>query len=287
LAEVRATPGVVHDAETRLLIVTGDDATAYLHAVTTQDLARLGTGESRYAAVVDDRAHYVADFWAWRLDSSWLLEVERDLAAALAARLARFVIAEDVSIEEPALEGIHIEGGVARAVAAEALSLPLPPEGGVRPLGERLRIEAGRARGGVDVGEDDLLPEAGLQGAISLDKGCFPGQEIVRRIVSRGRLRRRLTGVRFRGTHAGESLVGASLHPVCAPASGHVTSAAAVPDRDETVALAWLAAEFASPGTSLTARGPFGEVAGAVTALPMTPEAAVTEDAIRYPEEAA
>ena len=59
---------------------------------------------------------------------------------------------------------------------------------------ESLRIEAGRVRFGTDFGDKDLLPEVGLWGAVSLDKGCFPGQEIVRRVISRGEVKRRLVG---------------------------------------------------------------------------------------------
>jgi aminomethyltransferase len=328
-------PGVVHDAECRLLSATGDDAADFLHALVTQDLAGQRSGASRYAALADDRAHYLADFWVWRTTESWLLEVEGDLAASLAARLERFVISEDVRVEELGFDGVHLEGAGAPSVAVETLRTGLPPteeirvlagaggpgfvlrrtrygepgvtvfapagaavlsllrdaalRAGLRQIGPgertRLRIEAGRARGGVDITEDDLVQEAGLQAAISLTKGCFPGQEIVRRVTVAGQLRRRLAGVRFPGSDAGPSLVGASLHPSSAPAAGRVTSAAAAPERHETVALAWIAAEYAAPGTSVTARGTFGEVPGEVAALPMHHGSEdPPPDVIRYPE---
>jgi folate-binding protein YgfZ len=70
---------------------------------------------------------------------------------------------------------------------------------GARPVSaavvEMLRIEAGRARFGVDMGEDTIPLEAGLlERAISTSKGCYVGQEIIIRILHRGggRVARRL-----------------------------------------------------------------------------------------------
>ena len=54
-------------------------------------------------------------------------------------------------------------------------------------LVEALRIEAGRARFGVDLGADTIPLEAGLlERAISTSKGCYVGQEIVIRMLHRG-----------------------------------------------------------------------------------------------------
>ena len=60
------------------------------------------------------------------------------------------------------------------------------------------RIEAGRPRFGVDMHEDTIPLEAGIETrAISFDKGCYVGQEVVIRILHRGqgRVARRLVWV--------------------------------------------------------------------------------------------
>ncbi|MCC6164591.1 MAG: hypothetical protein IT182_14670 [Acidobacteria bacterium] len=60
------------------------------------------------------------------------------------------------------------------------------------------RIEAGRPRFGVDMHEDTIPLEAGLESrAIGFDKGCYVGQEVVIRILHRGqgRVARRLVWV--------------------------------------------------------------------------------------------
>ena len=61
---------------------------------------------------------------------------------------------------------------------------------------ERVRIAAGIPSIPGDIGPDDLPNEGGLDmSAISYEKGCYLGQEIIARIRSRGRTRRRLRRV--------------------------------------------------------------------------------------------
>ncbi len=55
-----------------------------------------------------------------------------------------------------------------------------------------LRVEAGRAAFGVDVTDDVYPQEARLEGAFSLDKGCYIGQEVVAKIDTYGGLNKRL-----------------------------------------------------------------------------------------------
>jgi folate-binding protein YgfZ len=62
-----------------------------------------------------------------------------------------------------------------------------------------IRIENGLARVGIDTGEKTLALEARLERAISLDKGCYIGQETLERATARGGIKRRLCGLRIEG----------------------------------------------------------------------------------------
>ncbi len=74
---------------------------------------------------------------------------------------------------------------------------------GVRPVGrtalDTVRVEEGIPRFGADFGPDNLPQETGEQGAISYTKGCYLGQEVVARIHYRGKVNRRLRGLRVDG----------------------------------------------------------------------------------------
>ena len=66
---------------------------------------------------------------------------------------------------------------------------------------EILRVEAGIPRFLVDMNEETIPLEAGLDHAISHTKGCYVGQEIIVRIRDRahGRVARHLVGLTFEG----------------------------------------------------------------------------------------
>jgi folate-binding protein YgfZ len=69
-------------------------------------------------------------------------------------------------------------------------------EAGAFPTGfqalETLRMESGLPRYAIDVDADRIALEARLEWAIHFSKGCYVGQEVIERAVSRGRLNRRL-----------------------------------------------------------------------------------------------
>src|SRR4029079_3718388 len=63
---------------------------------------------------------------------------------------------------------------------------------------ETARIEAGIPRFGVDMDETNLPLECGLEArAISYNKGCYIGQEVINRIHSIGHVNRELVGLRL------------------------------------------------------------------------------------------
>jgi folate-binding protein YgfZ len=63
---------------------------------------------------------------------------------------------------------------------------------------EIARIEAGIPRFGVDMDETNLPQECGIEArAISYNKGCYIGQEVINRIHSIGRVNRELRGLRL------------------------------------------------------------------------------------------
>lgn len=82
------------------------------------------------------------------------------------------------------------------------LLLPVVREHGGRAVGSRAlevaRVESGIPLYGVDVSQENLTRETGLEGeAVSFDKGCYLGQEIVARVHFRGQVKRMLRTLRF------------------------------------------------------------------------------------------
>lgn len=100
-----------------------------------------------------------------------------------------------------------------------------------------LRIESALPLFGLDADERTIPLEAGLHDAISTDKGCYPGQEIIARIINLGHPARCLSRLSLGeevDVHAGAAL----LHEE--KELGRVTSAVTWPGLGRTEALGYL-----------------------------------------------
>jgi aminomethyltransferase len=190
-----------------------------------------------------------------------------DVAAALSPGAE--ALAENHSHERDGvmvLRGRPLAGGgytlIAPAAQIEALWTRAIAAGAV-PAGEAafqwLRLVAGLPYVGHELTEDYIPLEANLWHAVSLQKGCYIGQEIIARMESRGKLARRLVGLRLEAP----VLEGAAVMAGGATA-GTVTTAGDLPDLGP-VALAFLKTGQCEPGTAVSVGG----VAGVVTPVPL------------------
>jgi folate-binding protein YgfZ len=128
------------------------------------------------------------------------------------------------------------------------------------------RIEAGYPVFGVDMAEDTLPLEAGIEDrAISFTKGCYVGQEIVIRVLHRGggRVARKLVALRVDGDvpAAGTKLTSGGRDV------GFITSAAASPALG-AIALGYVHRDFTAPGTEVVVSG--SDAVATVSARPMS-----------------
>jgi aminomethyltransferase len=136
---------------------------------------------------------------------------------------------------------------------------------GAVPAGEDafqlLRLQAGQPYTGHELTEDYIPLEANLWDAVSFTKGCYIGQEIIARMESRGKLARRLLGLKLVQPveQGAEVRVGAPDGPV----AGKATTAGVLPDYGP-VALAFLKTSQAEVGTQVVV----GSTTGEVVALP-------------------
>lgn len=166
-------------------------------------------------------------------------------------------------------EGFIVVASAAEAPAVWQALLQAGHGGELRPVGmealDILRIEAGIPWYGLDMDESALLPEVGLEQAVSLSKGCYIGQETVARVAHRGHVNRHLVGLLIK---AGE--VPASGTPLLYEARevGRVTSAVHSLSLDRPIGLGYVRRELMAPGTTLDLRTFHGPGAAEVAPLP-------------------
>ena len=140
---------------------------------------------------------------------------------------------------------------------------------GLRPLGWRalevLRVEAGVPRYGQDMVDTTIPLEAQLTHAISYNKGCYIGQEVIARATFRGQMSRKLMGLSL---GAAEPAPGTVLKKGDKKV-GWVTSVVHSPRRGQRVALGYVHRDHLEPGTVLTLGE--GPAEATVSALPFAP----------------
>jgi folate-binding protein YgfZ len=116
----------------------------------------------------------------------------------------------------------------------------------------------------VDIRERDLPQETEQARALSFNKGCYVGQEIVERIRSRGSVHRKFAGF---VAQSGTTISAAAKIIVDGREAGEVTSSTTVLTADgaRTIALGYIRREFGTPGREVVV----GDAKGAVIQLPM------------------
>ncbi len=125
---------------------------------------------------------------------------------------------------------------------------------GIRAIGtqvrEALRMEAGLPKAGSDLNEEIVPPEADLEGkAFSLNKGCYPGQEVVARMDTYGNVRRKFVGLFLMDPIIPPH--GAKLYSG-AREVGWISSAIHSPQFNKTIAFGFPLRDFSTAGTELT-----------------------------------
>lgn len=131
-----------------------------------------------------------------------------------------------------------------------------------------LRIEGGYPAAGHELTENYTPLETGLDWAISSDKGCYTGQEVIARQVNYDKITRHLVGVRF----SEEPKLGESLYPLDNNQPvGKITSTALSP-RFGFIALAIVKRPYDQPGSELRLGNEEAGSVGRISSLPFQDE---------------
>lgn len=197
-----------------VLLVRGPDAVAFLHGQVSADVVTLEPGQSTLALLLEPTGKLEAVLRLWRTDEHVVvIDTDAGAGAAVEARLRRFLLRTDATIEQldwqcavvrgPDAPAVDVEGSGAQLVGlgmwptiegidllGPSVSPPVPPAEPATPeLLEAMRIEAGWPAHGAEATTGVIPAEIGpwlITAAVSFTKGCYVGQELTARIDSRG-----------------------------------------------------------------------------------------------------
>ena len=213
------------------LHVTGSDASKFLHAQFTNDLANLPVNSWQYSGYCTPKGRLLAFMTIARVgENKYLLILPADISESILPRLRMFVMRDDVTIS-PQQGQVSIAGIVSSAEALSTTGLVFENETG-RLTNEdssyllTIDDEAGRYLyiGNIDsikalslptthrgnwtvldiqsgipailaTTQEAFVPQMvnlDLIGAVNFKKGCYPGQEIVARVHYLGKIKQRM-----------------------------------------------------------------------------------------------
>lgn len=288
-----------------LIEVSGADRLQFLHHILTNDIQSLKPGSSTEACLLTAQATIVAVMNVLCLeDSVWLL-CDPKVKDRLQKTLEKLVIMEQVSLKDRSYEFQLISAHGAQATELiSAIENQKTPEKifrinfiGEKGYGilfsakdgtsfknavleetdylemievkseamETLRIAAAIPKYGMDYDETTIPLECRLEHTISFTKGCFPGQEIIARLMSRGGVSKKLSGLVLKGEtipSGKDRLWDQTLE------AGFVTSATYDPILKKTIALGYLKKGSWSSGRLITVETEAGRLPARVEDLP-------------------
>lgn len=260
-----------------LIRVSGADCDAFLQGQLSHDMRALSAETASLSSVNSPKGRVIATFVACRLGEDVGLLVAPDMAEALCQRLRMFVLRSKVTLEidsETVVTGIvHADGSASPATPWQCqwkdgrLWIRAPGEAarwwcvGASPAAELdeartdafalADIAAGLPCIGHAQSDAHVAQHLGLQrfGALSFDKGCFTGQEVIARLHYRGGINR--VPIRIRGQQP-PPLPGTALQDDDGRTVAEIVNSAATGDGHEALAV-WRGTE--PPEQIMTAAG--------------------------------
>jgi tRNA-modifying protein YgfZ len=268
-ARVREAVGVVDRSDRGKAMFRGPEAADFLQGQVTNDVEGLAPGTGCYAALLTPKGKMLADMRILRGPEWFWLDTEAVALPNVAKMIRTYSIGRDVRPENltgtrailslvgpgadaaldmapPPDEHAHVEGEhglyVRTDLGVDLICDAADLEGvraalGVDPVPDEvvecLRVESGRPRYGIDLGDDVIPQEANLNArAVSFEKGCYVGQETVARLHYKGKPNRALRGLRLDGPAAtgdevrlGDRVVGRVGSAAVSPVHGAIALA--------------------------------------------------------------
>jgi folate-binding protein YgfZ len=261
--------------------VSGAERLRFLNGQITNDLRKASETIAMEACVLNAKGKLNAHIFITALGESFLVDAEPELRETLRPRLERYVIADDVEIEDVTDEFslFHVlaeespSPGFGRIVSARRFAVTgwdiwTDPtrQDAVRDelasvyafidstAANVMRIEQGLPGWGREL-TDQIIPiEANLeQRTIDYEKGCYIGQEVISRIKMSGQTNKRLCGLI--SLHNTPLQAGMKLGAPAAlgKEAGWITSATRSQRLEKEIALGYVKRGFNSPSTKLEA----------------------------------
>jgi folate-binding protein YgfZ len=221
---IRATHKIFDLSSRAKLRVSGADRGRFLNGQITNDMRKASESRAIEACILTAKGKMDAHVFIHAESDCFLLDTAPELRESLQPRLERYIIADDVQIEDvtdqlsilhvlsadmPRVSGDHTIVSATRfaepgwdiwtdAAIRDELFRALAREFEFcdAACAEAFRVAQGIPRWGRELGPEIIPIEANLQArCIDYEKGCYIGQEIISRMKMSGQQNKRLCGL--------------------------------------------------------------------------------------------
>ena len=209
----------------------GRDRARLLHAISSNEVKKMAPGDSCYAFLLSPQGRIQADLQLVCLADHFLIDTDPGLREKVHQHIRKYIIADQVELKDVTAEtaciGVEGPGAASLQLApGDYTTAPFTVTGqpgfriycasgakaglleqlaalGVKPATDddarQVRIENGKPLYGEDIRDTSLPQETQQMQAISFNKGCYLGQEIVERIRAMGRVNKKLERLELDG----------------------------------------------------------------------------------------
>lgn len=293
-------------------LLMGEDRVRYLNGQVTNDVRNVSGDQTLYACVTNIKGRIEGDIYihSSQTDQPGLrLDAEPGLRESLAQRLERYIIADDVELQDvtqqwrifflfgPVVETYLAQAGTngilrSNRFGISGVDLWLPAGEPVPAFPEectlltadqinQMRILNGVPRWPEELHSEVFPQEAGLESiAMDFHKGCYIGQEILSRIKTSGKMPHQLVRIRVPKNKLGdasyESLAKAELFDALNDSNprpiGQITSLTTHPELDLIIGLAYVRHNSTPSLSLLLVPDPTSKIPIPIQVEPLTPQ---------------
>lgn len=285
---IRGSEAGFYEQPRGLIEVSGKEAVQFLNGLMTNDAAKLEDGAQMSAAFPNVQGRLLALVRVRRKGDKFLFETEAATREKVFQNLFRFTFAGDFFVEDLSenYRYFEVQGSNLKIQSSDFISFEskngrdyfIPKDAAENfiknlkareaveisdELYEILRIENGVPLYGADMDEKTVVLETGLTEAVSFNKGCYIGQEIIARIHFRGHVAKQLSGLIFEDENPPVK-PGDEIKSAEGKNAGKITSVTFSPKLEKTIALGYVRYDYLAEGTELK----IGEATAKVKTLP-------------------
>lgn len=186
--------------DSQIVTLQGPDAADFLNRLSSQNFKNFDDGEVRFGAFLNGKALLIALFTVWKTEGIYNLFFEKESFEAAYSYLNQMHFSENLKIEKITKAIYEVRGtlvpGAIQAfpwgiAGGYVFSEKIVPEN-AKPLSQgefdSLRASYGFPKFQQDITSENILIEGPFESLVDRNKGCYPGQEVIEKIYTYGRL---------------------------------------------------------------------------------------------------